>query len=141
LVATIQEQLRRSAAPTVEALAQAVIADQLGRDDVRGEPFVAETGATLLHKLASMPAYLSIGMLGTAVVFERSSLLRGGRAFSQMDQAARAAKLRRWRRAPIGVLRDFVAFYEKLGVFVYYSHEEDALGHPTIHSGAGGGHG
>ena len=31
-----------------------------------------------------------------------------------------------WKRSPIGLLRSFTQFYEKMGTFVYYSHVEEA---------------
>jgi len=110
----------------VDGLARTVIADQLGRSDVAGVDFVDETSAALLKKLTHMPAYLGIAMLGTTVAFDQSARVRGGRKFRALDHEARMAWLNVWRGAPVGVFRDFVAFYEKMGVFVYYTHIEES---------------
>ena len=126
LIRSARRRLARRAAPVVDGLTRTVIADQLGREDVAGLDFVDETAAELLKKLTGMPAYLSLAMLGTTVAFDQSARVRGGRRFRSLDHAERMAWLDLWRAAPVGVFRDFVAFYEKMGVFVYYTHIEEA---------------
>lgn len=121
----LRDRLARRAAPAVGALTATVIAAQLGREDVDGVAWVDETAAVLLGKLTAMPTYLGVGMLSAALLFDEGARAAGGRRFRELDHRARLAWLDRWRGAPVGVLRDFVAFFEKMGVFVYYSHVEE----------------
>ncbi len=116
-----RDRLARRAAPVVRALTAAVIAEQLGREELCGAACVDETAEVLLGKLTAMPTYLGLGMLAAALVFDEGARARGGRRFRDLDHRGRAAWLARWRAAPVGALRDFVAFFDKLGVFVYYA--------------------
>jgi len=56
-------------------------------------------------------------MIALIQVFAIHSRSKGGDA---------AATFERWRTSPIGPMRDFVLFFEKMGIFIYFSHLEEA---------------
>ena len=50
----------------------------------------------------------------------------GGHRFRNKPLAARRRQLAWMKSAPVGLLRDFAMFYEKMGSFVFYSILEEA---------------
>ncbi|MDG1481516.1 MAG: hypothetical protein P8R54_18110 [Myxococcota bacterium] len=120
-----QQKLSERAAPVVSGLAEAVIAAEVGRVDLAGYPHVAETGRVLLKRITQMPPHLSVGMLVLVVSFDNYCRVRAGSGVAGMDNTRRQEMLGKWKVSPIGPLRQFVQFYEKMGTFVYYSCVEE----------------
>ncbi len=114
--------------PVVRSLVETVISAELGVDDLSGVRHVDETTAVLMHKLLNMPTHLSLGMQGMTLAFDAAGALTG-RPFRSKSLAARRRQLGWMKGAPVGLLRDFAAFYEKMGSFVYYSIIEEAGDH------------
>ncbi len=114
------------AAPIIDRLVETVIARELERDDVVGVAHVRETAEVLLRKLGQMPSHLGFGMALFTLLFDAAAATSGGRPFRALPLAARVAWLARWRALPLSVCQDFADFYEKMGVFVFYSHMEEA---------------
>ena len=109
--------MRHVLEPAVTALLEDVL-DPHGQGNLDPVAFAAAV-QDLLVKLAGMPRYLGVGMKGLTVMFD----LAGG-PHHRRPVRDRAKRLDRWRRAPIGTLRTFVDFYEKMGTFAYYTHIE-----------------
>ena len=114
------------AAPVIQRLVEAVVARELERDDVEGVAYLQETAEVLRRKLSQMPVHLGMGMAIFTLLFDAAAASRGGRPFRALTLAERAAWLARWRSLPLSFFQDFADFYEKMGVFVYYSHVEEA---------------
>ena len=104
--------------PVVDALVRRVMELAPGQDDA----LVAETSTILLRKIANMPKHLGAGMLALTAVFDASANATAGRPFRDLDAEGQRRHIALWRRAPF--CRDLVAFYEKMGVFVFYSLRE-----------------
>ena len=115
---------RSAIEPTVRSILDTLICRELEKESVALEPFFEETVQGMLEKLFGMPQYLALGMVGLTLVFDRYGVLRGGR-FCSLSLDQRHVQLRKWKFSPVGPMRDFVAFYEKMGTFVYYSHVEE----------------
>jgi hypothetical protein len=126
-----QQKLSARAAPVVSGLTEAVIAAEVGRSDLAGLPHVARTGEILLKRITQMPPHLSVGMLTLVLAFDRYCRARAGSGVVGLDNPARQELLARWKSSPIGPLRQFVQFYEKMGTFVYYSCVEEELMPPV----------
>lgn len=122
-----QQKLSRRAAPVVSGLAEAVIAAEVGQTDLTGHPHVAQTGSILLKRITQMPPHLSVGMLVLVLSFDRYCRARAGSGVAGLDNRRRQEMLGRWKVSPVGPLRQFVQFYEKMGTFVYYSCLEEEL--------------
>lgn len=121
--------LESAVAPVVRCLVETVISAELGRDDLSGLPHVDEAVEVMMHKLMNMPTHLSWGMQGMTLFFDAAGAFGGGRPFRMKSMAARRKQLHWMKGAPVGVLRDFAAFYEKMGSFSYYSLIEESHGH------------
>ncbi|MFT5686712.1 MAG: hypothetical protein ACI8RZ_007668 [Myxococcota bacterium] len=126
-----QQKLSNRAAPVVSGLAEAVIAAEVGLSDLTGVSHVTETGAILLKRITQMPPHLSVGMLVLVLSFDRYCRARAGSGVAGLDNGRRTEMLGKWKVSPIGPLRQFVQFYEKMGTFVYYSCVEEELMPPV----------
>ena len=123
--------LTRRASPTVSGLVEAVIAAEVGRAEVSDLPHVTETGEILLARITQMPPHLSLGMLTLVLSFDRYCRTRAGKRVADLSIQDRQRMLTAWKNAPIGPLRQFVQFYEKMGTFVYYSCLEESMMPPV----------
>ena len=116
---------------TVTAIAEASLAEQLGAPP--DGALSADIGALLLRKLRGMPRFLGSGMMGVTLMVGLAPIPTHGRPFHRLPMDERQARLRALKTAPVGVLRDFVLFYEKMGTFAYYCHVEEQEGHGHGH--------
>ncbi len=104
--------------PTIRQLIR-----DLAADEFEGEAYLDEVVEHLLRKIGGMPAHLGSGMAGLTLLFEAS-----GPAWHRLPTSTRRARFEAWRGKPL--LGDWVVFWEKMGVFVYWSVVEEAEEHP-----------
>ncbi len=131
--AASRSALASAAEPVVRSLLETVVSAELGVDTLDGVTHLDEATEVLMHKLTHMPTHLGLGMQGLTLVFDAAGALTG-RPFRMKSLPARRRQLAVMKGAPVGLLRDFVAFYEKMGSFVYYSILEEAGEHlPAAH--------
>jgi len=95
--------------PTVEQLIRDLVADEF-----EGEALVKEVCCRMLRTIGNMPPHLGTGMAALTLAFEAT-----GPVWHRLPAATRKARFEAWRRRP--VLKDWVTFWEKMGVFVYWS--------------------
>jgi hypothetical protein len=115
----------------VSGLAEAIIAAEVGRGEHSDPVHVLKTGELLLQRITQMPPHLSFGMLILVLSFDRFCRSRAGGPVAKLSNPARLEMLGSWKTSPIGPLRQFVQFYEKMGSFVYYSCVEEDLMPPV----------
>jgi len=115
--------------PTIRALARSIIALEVGADRIDRTPFVNETAEGLFRKMELMPPHLGAGMIGLTLAFAAQTTAAGGKPFSSQPAERQRALLDAWKYGPISLTRDFVQFYEKMGVFIWYSLVEEAEEH------------
>ena len=125
------QQLTRRAAPVISGLAEAVIAAEVGRGEHSSPEHIRKTGEVLLQRISQMPPHLSFGMMVLVLSFNRFCRARAGQAVAELSNDERLQMLGLWKTSPIGPLRQFVQFYEKMGSFVYYSCVEEDLMPPV----------
>jgi hypothetical protein len=112
--------------PVIASLVETVLVDDLDGPTPVEQEYLDQTSRVLLHRMVNMPRHLAAGMMMLTVAFDLSAVPAHGARFRALGVQHRGEHLGRWKAAPVGVFRDFVDFYEKMGVFVYYSHIEDA---------------
>jgi hypothetical protein len=105
-------------APLVVALVETVLVDE-SAGDVAAQ--VAQTAGILERKIAGMPRIARFGMAVLMLFFDWSGLLHAGRRFRHQTRSQRAAQLSVWRGSSVGLFRDFVSFFRRMGTFVWYS--------------------
>lgn len=112
--------------PVARAIVEAVLAQQLGGADPALIEGLDTTARQVAAKVEGMSRFMATAMLSATLVFDATA---GPTPFRAQSIPDRQAALARWRQAPVGVLRDFVMFWEKMTVFVYYCQREEAAGH------------
>lgn len=124
---------RRGGGPVaaqVRPVVASLVATVVSAGGKEPDPELVERAAdALLDRIADMPRYLGAPMLAATVAFEAYGLANGAARFSRATPERRRRQLAAWRRAPLAVFRDFVAFYEKMGNFAYFSLVEERDGH------------
>ena len=100
--------------PTIRQLLRDLASDEFG-----GEAHLDQVVEHLLRKIGGMPTHLGSGMAALTLLFEAS-----GPAWHLLPPATRQARFESWRGKP--VLGDWVVFWEKMGVFVFWSVVEEA---------------
>jgi hypothetical protein len=91
-------------------------------------PELDTTTTEVVRKVSAMPRYMSLGMHLLTVVFDWWGLLTAGRRFRALPRAQRERQVRVWQGSPLGLMRDTVEFYEKMGTFVFWSGREEPHG-------------
>ena len=106
---------------TVLNLAKVVVVNALG-----GEPFVKascleSTSSLILRKVQAMPVWLKWPVFILTFLFDISGILSTGRLFQAQSFSQQVRTVGLWQDSRIKVFRDFIKFYEKLTLFIYFS--------------------
>ena len=110
--------------PVVRNLLLDLVAEEFGTDHLE------ESTDRLLHRIAEMPPHLGAGMAMLTLMYESHGIARYGQAMHALAPEKRRRMFSRWKDSPVGPMRDWTQFYEKMGVFVYWSTMEDHGAHP-----------
>jgi hypothetical protein len=114
----------------LEALIEALVDTVVRRDGRLSADVplahVVGTATELMARLDDMPVHLGQGLKTATHMFNQAARAHGGRSFLGAEVKARTRALDAWSRSAIGVQRDFVDFYEKMGLFIYRCLEEAA---------------
>ena len=117
-------------AGVVRAIAEAEVAEELGRDELAGIPFLDDTAEVLQARLLGMPSHFAAGMVALTLVFDKSTRATHGAPFSRLPVADRRRVLARLRKLPLGPLKNFTTFYDKMAPFIFWSELEE---HGQLH--------
>ncbi len=117
------QPLRRSALERLEPVVEALLHD-LVVDEFQGHAYLDQTRDRLIHKIRQMPPHLGFGMVAMTLAWDAYGVSRGGQPSHLQPVEQRKARFREWRDGPV-LLQTWSQFYEKMGVFVYWSTVED----------------
>lgn len=115
--------------PAVRGVLEAVVADAVGGPEKVDPQILKTTTDRMMERLGLMPTFLGVPMAGATVVFDAMGILYAGRPFRSQPTPSRHKQMESWRNAPIGFLRNYLDFWEKMGVFVYFSTLEEKESH------------
>lgn len=107
---------------TVQALLTTLLAFE--GEALNNPALQAELTQEMMGKLTNMPQFMGMGVAGLTILFDISCLAKTGRRFHQLPPEARQKKVQRWKQARLGLFRDTVEVYEKMGTFIFYSLQE-----------------
>ena len=113
----VQKRVKRA----IAGIAQMLLIEEQADGGAPTERTVEAVTDQLYGKLDDMPPHLRAGMMGMTLVFDMAGVSHGGHRTHHLEVEQRRALLAQWKTGRLGPLRDFVAFYEKMGVFIYYS--------------------
>lgn len=110
--------------PVIAPLLETVMLAELGGPEAVRRDVLAQTTATMAGKLRQMPRFMGLGIAALTLAFDADGVRFGGGRFRDNPAEARLAQARAWRDSALPFLPDFMDFYGKMGVFVYWSHHE-----------------
>ncbi|HJN72413.1 MAG TPA: hypothetical protein QGF58_00650 [Myxococcota bacterium] len=105
--------------PVVRALLHDLVAEEFGLQ------FLDEATERLLARIRGMPPHLGGGMAMLTLMWDLSSVAEVGHRAHQLAPSLRRERFASWKTGPVGPCRDWTQFYEKMGVFVFFSTMED----------------
>ena len=114
--------------PVILPLLRTILTEELGEGAAPEPELLRQTAATMERKLVQMPRYMGLGIAALTLVFDAGGLRFGGHAFRDNPPEAQRAQARSWRFSRVPFCRDFMDFWGKMGVFVYWSHHEGEQG-------------
>jgi hypothetical protein len=124
-VEALVSTLQRGADPVIGEIVGCVVAAEVGGAAEIDPAAIGPAVEVMRNKVRSMPPHLGAGMVLFTHVFDAYGLVTGGRPFHSLSEEERRQQLSAWRESPIGFCRDFVDFYEKMGIFSYWSVVEE----------------
>lgn len=107
-------------ARAVRGIAEAEVAEELDRNDLLGLPGLEETAHVLQSRLLGMPRHFAAGMVALTLAFEAVG------PFSELPLDRRRRRLARLRSLPLGPLKNFTTFYDKMAPFIFWSVLEES---------------
>lgn len=122
--------LRARLGTVVRAMAEAEVAEELGREDLAGVPLLAETAEVLERRLLGMPRHFAAGMVLLTLAFDGMTVTTDGGRFTTLPLAQRRRALARVRAmslGPVGLgpLGNFITFYDRMAPFIFWSQLEE----------------
>lgn len=111
--------------PIVRNVLRDLVAEEFGTEHLE------QATDRLLHRIGAMPPHLGAGIAVLTLTYESHGVARYGQAMHALPADKRRRLFKKWKTSPVGPLRDWTQFYEKMGVFVYWSTMEDR-GHAFV---------
>jgi len=105
----------------ISSLVLTVVNEAKGPSEPLSEPSLNRAVEVMQNRLFMMPRFLGLPMVMATILFEFFGILVGARLFHNLPQSRRQRQLRIWRNSPVSLFGNFVDFYEKMGVFAYFS--------------------
>ena len=106
--------------PEVESMIAAIVQTLMPASGAGKEDLTKETARQVQVILDIMPFFLAGPLLVLTVVFDLRGLAAGGR-FSRLPSEKRRELAQQWRESRLSLFQDFMQFYQKMTVFIYYS--------------------
>jgi len=97
------------------------------RVQTRNPSSVDQTTDMLLYRISVMPAYLSWPMIILTVLFDAAGIFRTGRRFRSQSFDQQIVSVGALKKSRLGLAKDFVMFYEKMGTFIYFAQQEETV--------------
>lgn len=108
--------------PVVAPLLRVILTRELGQGGIIDEEMLSHTVVAMLDKMRQMPRFMGVGIAALTVAFDADGVRFGGRRFRDNPPQAQLSQAAAWRSSRAPLLPDFMDFYGKMGVFVYWSH-------------------
>ena len=107
--------------PAISSLVSSLISVNLNIDESQYKEHIIQTISIMKKKILNMPKYIAFGVLILTLYFDWYGVLRNKKRFHRQNLKQQLCQIRCWKNSKIRVFRDFVGFYEKMTMFVYYS--------------------
>ncbi|MBL8012246.1 MAG: hypothetical protein JNN05_00215 [Candidatus Omnitrophica bacterium] len=112
--------------PVSVGLVRAVLLSTMGEDYPLNQESFRMTARYTILKMLGMPAFLRLPMIILTMAFDVCGLLFGGKMFRYLSYEKQRQQFLVWQKSSIGPCRDLIMFYQKMGIFIYFSFAEQA---------------
>ena len=68
-----------------------------------------------------MPKYIVFAIVILTFMFDLYGILKINKRFQRQDLKEQLDQIRQWKNSRIVVFQDFIGFYEKMTMFIYFS--------------------
>ena len=106
--------------PVISGLAFCFVTAALGYKKVSDEPLKQATDM-MCRRIELMPRTLSIPLVFLTFIFDWYGFFISGRRFQDQVASRQQRQILQWKKSPLGPMREFIKFYEKMVIFIYYS--------------------
>lgn len=106
---------------TVSGLVKVIVVKALGGEAFVKISCIESTSLLLLKKIQAMPFWLKFTLLMLTFLFNILGILSTGHLFQNQSFSNQAKTIGLWQDSPVKVCREFIKFYEKLALFIYFS--------------------
>ena len=103
------------------AIMQGILVFSLGVKLKSDDPYLLESADVLYRKIMAMPFILRTAMVILIYVFNFLGLISAICLFKDQNVDKRLRQIQQWKKSPIRLCREFIVFFEKMTVFIYYS--------------------
>ncbi|MFH1469789.1 MAG: hypothetical protein ABIO70_35720 [Pseudomonadota bacterium] len=111
----------RALDPVIHAIVRTLVTEAAGAGVELDEHALNVAAQAMRGRIGLMPRFLGLPMAGATLFFDATGALSGGLPFRMLPQERRQRVVELWRKAPISFFQDFLEFYGKMGIFVYFS--------------------
>jgi len=105
----------------VFSLVKSVVAKALGEEVATKTACLDPISVLLLKKIEAMPVWLKFPIMTLTVLFNILGVFSTGLLFEVQSFGQQIKTVDAWQNSPIKLCREFIKFYEKLALFIYYS--------------------
>ena len=107
--------------PIISSLVYAIIIVALGDMNRREKLGIFKTILILQKKISSMSKFMKMGIVALTVLFDWYGILKNNKRFHKQSLKEQHKQIRQWKNSPINLFRNFMGFYHKMALFIYYS--------------------
>jgi len=107
--------------PVILSLVYSIIAVALGNVNAKDKLGMHQTVSILQKKINAMSKFMRMGIVALTVLFDWSGVLNSNKRFHNQCFRDRYKQIQQWKNSPIALCRNFMGFYHKMTLFIYYS--------------------
>ena len=80
-----------------------------------------QTVSILQKKISGMSKFMKMGIVALTVLFDWYGILKSSKRFHNQSLKEQHKQIKQWKQSPIVLFRNFMGFYHKMALFIYYS--------------------
>ncbi len=107
--------------PIISQLVEIILSNALGDQYAIDLASQNQTSEILFNKILLMPQYLALPMIILALIFDGYGIIFTGKRFYSQSASQRSKQYHQWKNSKLGIFRDFILFFDRLSLFVYFS--------------------
>lgn len=112
---------RFSVTPIILGLVKVILSNAFGSQSEIDPASQNQTSKILFDKILLMPQFLALPMIILTLLFDLCGILSAGKRFCNQSTNKRNKQYHQWRNSKLTICRDFIVFFDRLSLFIYFS--------------------